>query len=561
MNTDEEFYSQNGEDFLLWNLFNQRPNGFYIDIGAFDGIYLSNSCFFDRQGWDGVCVEAHPRYFELCHTNRPRAHCLHRACTGSTSQETVIFHAEELGLFSGILTEPEKAVESRYARRNMKFSGYQTTEVGTVSLNEIVDQFTSPGAAIDFISIDTEGTEIEILKDFDFSKRAVQVFIVEANDDSSARGLIQLMQSKGYTLARILQRNLFFAKSPETINFLKFKPVRCKIADAIHPMGDQATRSNERGRLIEDSSRWITSNVLSQLPEQPFWSLIDFFPEEPANEPDSEFGILHVINPYPADAHSWSGKQQYATYRSMEAAKTFYDGKIKLISIQHRDDPDLTPSGFQRGSDLDRTVQDVRQFVHPQPLPLLFDILERGAELAGPDDYIVYTNSDINLMPHFYSAVRDLINSGFDAINICRRTIGGHTRYYERSNLARCDIGSYHPGSDCFIFSRRMFEQFVRNDCCIGKLGMPQSLLCNMAACADRMLVIRNAHLTFHIGDERSWADGKSMEYQAFNDREFEKTRAGLSRDPVKASRLKDFINAYWQQSNLFGQVGRPVTR
>jgi len=57
-----EFYSQNGEDFLLWSLFKGRKSGFYIDIGAFDGIHLSNSYYFEKNGWDGVCVEAHPEY-------------------------------------------------------------------------------------------------------------------------------------------------------------------------------------------------------------------------------------------------------------------------------------------------------------------------------------------------------------------------------------------------------------------------------------------------------------------------------------------------------------------
>ena len=124
-----EFYSQNGEDFLLWGLFKGRTDGFYIEIGAFDGIHFSNSYFFEKHGWQGICVEAHPRYFPLCKNNRPEAVCLNNACVGNNSGSTVTFNAEELGLFSGVIAEPLDVISKRYERRNTSFSGYTTVEI------------------------------------------------------------------------------------------------------------------------------------------------------------------------------------------------------------------------------------------------------------------------------------------------------------------------------------------------------------------------------------------------------------------------------------------------
>jgi hypothetical protein len=81
-NLRNSFYSQNGEDYLLSQFFNLKNDGFFIDIGAFDGIHLSNSYTFEKKGWRGICVEANPKYFEICKENRPKSICLNLACVG-----------------------------------------------------------------------------------------------------------------------------------------------------------------------------------------------------------------------------------------------------------------------------------------------------------------------------------------------------------------------------------------------------------------------------------------------------------------------------------------------
>jgi hypothetical protein len=263
--------------------------------------------------------------------------------------------------------------------------------------------------------------------------------------------------------------------------------------------------------------------------------------------------IVHVVNPYPDSVNPVSGRYQKLTYDSMATARNIDGGEITLVSAQSIHDDDLTPVGFERSRDLDKLVADFAEFRNPQPLPLLFDILERCAEFANPDDFMIYTNSDIILMPHFYSTIRDLIGFGFDAINICRRTIGDHSLYCDQENLARSEIGDSHPGSDCFVFSRRMYDQFIRNNCCIGKMGVTSSLLYNMAATAERMIVLRNTHLTYHIGDDRSWISLDSLEYKKFNDQEFQNIIPGLTQEPRKKELVAAFSNTYWSDENLNG--------
>lgn len=107
-------------------------------------------------------------------------------------------------------------------------------------------------------------------------------------------------------------------------------------------------------------------------------------------------------------------------------------------------------------SPLTRTVQDVGDFQIPRPLPLLFDVLELGAAAAKPQDFLIYTNSDICLQPYFYGAVRQLISAGYDAITINRRTFGDQ-RTGPLDPLMMAEVGQPHKGYDCFVFSKKSF--------------------------------------------------------------------------------------------------------
>jgi len=66
----KRYYAKYGEDFVLWSFFNSQKHGFFVDIGAFDGVYLSNTYSFELRGWEGICVEANPEYTRLLNKNR-----------------------------------------------------------------------------------------------------------------------------------------------------------------------------------------------------------------------------------------------------------------------------------------------------------------------------------------------------------------------------------------------------------------------------------------------------------------------------------------------------------
>ena len=86
--------SQYGEDVLLWKFFQNKRDGFYIDVGAYDGVGFSNTYFFEAIGWDGILVEAVPRFYESCVAARPHSRVINAVINNGKTRETEFSIAE-----------------------------------------------------------------------------------------------------------------------------------------------------------------------------------------------------------------------------------------------------------------------------------------------------------------------------------------------------------------------------------------------------------------------------------------------------------------------------------
>jgi hypothetical protein len=262
----------------------------------------------------------------------------------------------------------------------------------------------------------------------------------------------------------------------------------------------------------------LTENVLCQAVDQPLSTLLDYAPQPYDAARARSVRLVHAINLF-HEPPGWEPVQDAVVTSMGEAAA---DGGVTLVNVQAATDPELTPPSFVRAPELTRSVADLKAFASPRPLPLLFDILDRAAEFAGPDDYIIYTNADICLRPYFYRCIRDLIAHGFDAITVNRRTIGDRARYPVCSSLALAETGLDHRGFDCFVFPKVAYTDYVRSQTCIGRGGgMARSLLYNMVARAEYMVMLKNVALTYHFGNDRTWASAMYADYTEFNQRQF----------------------------------------
>lgn len=235
-------WSQNGEDDLIWKYFNKKLSGLVIEVGAFDGVHLSNSLALENLGWDAICIEPHPQYFNHLRQNRPKAQCINAAVIGDTNKDKISFYAEELGLLSGVQIDLED-VKSRYIKRGLEFKEPEVIDVNARTLNSILSELGIQPNTIDCVVIDIEGSEIDALRGFDLDYYAPRCLVVEANDTESEMKLIAyLAHNSKYIKARKLGPNIFFTPNErKRIKKINQITIDCLPARQQHPLGDRHT--------------------------------------------------------------------------------------------------------------------------------------------------------------------------------------------------------------------------------------------------------------------------------------------------------------------------------
>jgi hypothetical protein len=248
--------------------------------------------------------------------------------------------------------------------------------------------------------------------------------------------------------------------------------------------------------------------------------------------------ISHLIQPLQADISSDLLVAQPITFETMRLAYEFGQraADLKLVAIQFRDErPVPLPECFIRLPGLVRSVTDLKDFRVKRKLPLIADILNSLYQ-ASHDEYFIFTNVDIALQSHFYQAVAKIIEGGYDAFVINRRTIPSGYHHIDQIPLMYAEAGEPHPGYDCFVFRREMYPKFKLGTICIGTAWVGRTLLANMVTFSSKFKEFKNEHLTFHIGNSRPWRKDEFKDYFRKNHDEYlrifgelEKERGGFA--------------------------------
>ena len=176
------------QDFFVLQEVGVKRHGFFVEVGACDGLKFSNTFLLEKDlGWKGILVEPAIVFWKDLKQNRTCA--LDSRCVWKRSGQTVHFIET---------TEPELSTIAEF----LELDGAPREEaerypVETVSLNDLLSQHHAPNQ-IDYISLDTEGSEYVILSSFDFDKYDVKIFTVEHNYTSNRERVYELMTSNGY---------------------------------------------------------------------------------------------------------------------------------------------------------------------------------------------------------------------------------------------------------------------------------------------------------------------------------------------------------------------------
>ncbi|MFC7356857.1 hypothetical protein ACFQO1_04090 [Jejudonia soesokkakensis] len=262
--------------------------------------------------------------------------------------------------------------------------------------------------------------------------------------------------------------------------------------------------------------------------------------------------IVHIVNPVNVGPASDLFKAQPITFESMRKAKEFSKGAIEvaLVTTQYSEDHDIIPAYFYKAPDLKHSVMDVDDFKKTRKLPFIKDILDRAVESSLDAEYIVYTNVDIALLPHFYLFVKEKIEIGLDAFVINRRTI---SKEYDLDTLASAysDLGVEHPGFDCFVIRKDLIASLHLGSICIGANWIGRTMFANLITYCNNYELFKYEHLTFHIGEDGAWLVSDFSEFDTHNKKELYRIINELKNEAKSAStvaglqEIKSFMDNY----------------
>lgn len=177
--------------FVLWALGGKR-DGYFCDFGATNGVALSNSYALENNfGWTGICAEPATSWHQDLRKNRPGTK-IETRCVWARSGEHLTF-SESVSRELSTLTQFESADNHARHRR-----GAKTYEVETISLDDMLEQHNAP-EQFDYLSIDTEGSELDILRAFDIKRWRPAVITVEHNYTANRQPIYDLLVAAGYS--------------------------------------------------------------------------------------------------------------------------------------------------------------------------------------------------------------------------------------------------------------------------------------------------------------------------------------------------------------------------
>lgn len=199
-------WSQEGEDLILFRFFGLKKNGFYVDVGAHHPIRFSNTYRFYRRGWNGINIDATPGSMNAFSRLRVRDINLELPISSGRRQLTYYMYSEPaLNGFTEGLRSKDKSCRL-----------VATMILQTEPLSDVFQKYVPKDKEIDFLNVDVEGHDLEVLRSNDWDRYRPKMVLAESltsSLESICQGeLSRFMSEQGYTI---------YAKTVNTVFFLR----------------------------------------------------------------------------------------------------------------------------------------------------------------------------------------------------------------------------------------------------------------------------------------------------------------------------------------------------
>ena len=212
----KNYYSFSGVDVIIENIFRNKDNGFYIDVGCQHPIKNNNTYILHKKGWKGINIDLDKDNIDLFNISRPNDENINIAISNKISEVDLFFYHKK----SPINTIDKRTSNYQHAKVS------EVKKVNTNTLNNIISNTKFKNSKFDFLSVDVEGHELQVLEGFDFNLYSPDIIVVEYLDLTLSKieiknqnienifktDLYNFLISKKYVLVNYIYADLIFVK-------------------------------------------------------------------------------------------------------------------------------------------------------------------------------------------------------------------------------------------------------------------------------------------------------------------------------------------------------------
>ena len=202
-------YSQDQEDLFINNYFKNIDNGFYLDIGCYHPIKYSNTALLHNRGWQGINIDMNQTSIDLFKILRKKDKNICAAISSSNKEVTqFIDHSYS----------PVNTIDKNFSQmisKRLQIKPFSERKIYTNTLNEILEKYEIQIKKIDFLNIDVEGHDYEVLKGINFLNIKPKIICIEIDNHEknlSKESIENYLKKFNYKIIKRIGFNAFFEK-------------------------------------------------------------------------------------------------------------------------------------------------------------------------------------------------------------------------------------------------------------------------------------------------------------------------------------------------------------